>query len=1259
VTLDLLVDATDLEQWADRRDAQADLPELVRSLVLATTPRLTRLSMRAGEGVGLPGWDGVVEAEEGHAFVPQGLSCWEFSTAGNVARKLEADYRKRCGDPRGVDPARATLVFVTPRRFPRKDRWIEERRREGRWRDVRAYDADDLVAWLTCAPAVHTQLSIRLGKRPQDVEDLQTFWRDWSTSTRPPLPPALVLAGRGDVVRKIHEWVGGAAAALALQADSRAEALAVFAAALQELPAAARDRAFSRALAVRSQAAWDQLLGSRARLLLVRDFDDREIGIRGALQAGHHVLIPLDRSDTNYGGAVLVPPLSRDDVAKTLADLGFTQEQARDLAGLARRSLSAFRRKLAVSPAVQQPIWARPDQGSSLIPALLAGAWRDDSEGDREALAEFAGRPYEGFAEALRRWLYEPEPPIRRTGEAWYLVSREEAWLLLGRYLTRDHLERFARVALEVLGTPDPRFDLPPDQRWMAGALGRAPRWSTLLRDGLAEGLAVLGTRGQEVPADAAIRPADHARRIVHDLLQRANADWRLWASLSPVLPLLAEAAPDEFLQAVDEGVRGDSPVLLRLFTDQGAGLFASSPHTGLLRALETLAWNPEHLGYAARLLARLARLDPGGRLRNRPQASLRAIFLLRLPQTGADLDQRLRVLDSLRQSEPDGAWRLMVDLLPKRFDAGNYTAKPRWREWCPDQPPGVTWGEHGRAVREVIARVLEDARSSGARWAEVIAALPEFPLAEQDAAVERLQRLDLDGLAREDRAAVWEALRRLVAKHRTFADADWALPPERVARVESLLPRFEPGEPSVRYGWLFEDAPDLPEGHSRKWEPPYQEALQRARAEAVQRIYESGELEALLAFAGEVRRPDEVGATLARTGLAAALEDELLGTSLASANAARARFAAGFVRGRIATAGVPWAEAKLVGKGPRWTAAQRAEVLLCLPNVPDTWDLAAGLGEETERTYWARNWPYGIGRAHAERAARSFLKHGRPYAAAELLAREENPPAPLVADALEAVLQAPPGSDQPTSFFIHKLPHLLARLAASQVVDESRVARLEWAFLPLLGHDWSPQTLHRELARNPEFFVEIVSLVFRGQGEEPREVSEEDQARAERGFRLLDAWRTLPGTTGSAEIDAAQLRAWVDHARNLLRSCARLDIGDRIIGQTLSGSPPGPDGAWPHPAVRDLIEDVASADLEKGVVIGVHGNRGGAWRNLLEGGAQEWQSADTYDRHARAVADRWPRTAALLRGLADTYRNQAEREDQRARLREDLDRWI
>ena len=85
----------------------------------------------------------------------------------------------------------------------------------------------------------------------------------------------------------------------------------------------------------------------------------------------------------------------------------------------------------------------------------------------------------------------------------------------------------------------------------------------------------------------------------------------------------------------------------------------------------------------------------------------------------------------------------------------------------------------------------------------------------------------------------------------------------------------------------------------------------------------------------------------------------------------------------------------------------------------------------------------------------------------------------------------------------------------------------------------------------------------------------------------------------------------------------------------------------------------MASADLEKGVVIGVHGNRGGAWRNLLEGGAQEWQSADTYDRHARAVADRWPRTAALLRGLADTYRNQAEREDQRARLREDLDRWI
>jgi hypothetical protein len=51
------IDATHLDQWADRRDSQALLPEVVRRLVFATVGGLRRVLFPSGESVQLPGWD--------------------------------------------------------------------------------------------------------------------------------------------------------------------------------------------------------------------------------------------------------------------------------------------------------------------------------------------------------------------------------------------------------------------------------------------------------------------------------------------------------------------------------------------------------------------------------------------------------------------------------------------------------------------------------------------------------------------------------------------------------------------------------------------------------------------------------------------------------------------------------------------------------------------------------------------------------------------------------------------------------------------------------------------------------------------------------------------------------------------------------------------------------------------------------------------------------------------------------------------------
>ena len=148
-------DAAEISNWSDTADADRKLPELIRRLVLATLPEPpSRIDMPSGSSVRLPDWDGLLETEHGNTWAPNGVSGWEMSCDQRITSKANEDYKKRTAEPLGLKTDIATFVFVTSRRWRDKRRWERERRGEGKWCDVRAYDADDLVTWLEQSPKV-------------------------------------------------------------------------------------------------------------------------------------------------------------------------------------------------------------------------------------------------------------------------------------------------------------------------------------------------------------------------------------------------------------------------------------------------------------------------------------------------------------------------------------------------------------------------------------------------------------------------------------------------------------------------------------------------------------------------------------------------------------------------------------------------------------------------------------------------------------------------------------------------------------------------------------------------------------------------------------------------------------------------------------------------------------------------------------------------------------------------------------------------
>ena len=1266
-----LCDGTDLVVWAGRRESQSLLPLVVRRLIRATAIGVTEFHVRTGEGVHLQGWDGIVQNDVGTPFVPTGASGWEMSVADSPKTKARKDLENRSGDSRPLTPGDATFVFVTLRRWAGKEVWAQEQTVAGPWRRVRVLDADDVAAWLEEAPAVHTWLSIQIGKIPPGTNDLEAYWNEWSGATGPALTPEFVLSGRdqavAEMLRRLSDVSGQA---FAIRAESREEAIAWMYCVIQDLPPERAESILARCLVVQSPEALRHLTGARPPLLLVPTFDPEELA-SAAARAGHAVVIPLDEAGPAQGDVVGIPPLSRQSAADALKEFGFDNDRAYQTAGVVVRSLTAFRRSIARSPGFRKPGWSKPGVARGLLPALLSGSWNDANPRDREVLSRLGKRPYEEATEALLEWSVGSDPLVRRKRDVWYLVSSEDAWRLLGGYLLRQDIERFADAALAVLGTVDPAFDLPSDQRWMAAAMDRIPEHSGLLSGGLVKTLVIMAVHDAEVSSPT-FSAQETSERIIRELLAAANADWRLWGSLSDHLSALAEAAPDNFLDAVENGLLEPEPVLGKLFDPDGDPVLGSYLHTGPLRALEVLAWSPDHLGRVVSLLAKLDLLDPESELRlkegqrsrvvHRPLRVLKGIFQSWLPQTSATLDERLAVLDGLRKSHGSAAWNVMISMLPEMHSVGIPTSRPSVRDWAMDARKGVGRSERARTVAEIVVRLLEDSGLSGWRWAEVLGRVDMLPPAEHNLVVGGLEALEVVALGEDDRNAIWTGLRSIVARHRAYRRAKWAMPEAYVTRLDQIRERFAPSDPVVRYRCRFGHNPELVDGGDVE-DTPWEEQRRKladAQVEAVVAVLRDTGLDGLRVFAQAVEDPYQVGHSAARAAMRPSDADELLSIHLCDSDQTLERLAFGYAVGRVDERGTEWVIQQLQRCELGLTIDQRVTMLLALPVGPDAWQAAAECGNDVSLAYWRRMPIKLFGAEHLSEAVAGLLAAGRPYAAADLAAFEgqvdrEAVTGELAAKVLERAVGTPTEHDLPNSQFGSSAGFLLDVMASSEC-DQGRVARLEWLLMPALSwHQRSPDALHQLLAEDPELFVEMLSLVYRAEGTEPEELDPDAKRRASSAYSVLSSWRVVPGQDGDGSIDRVRLQVWIEEAERRMRQAERAAIGHQKIGQMLSGCPHDPDGTWPCKPVRDVIEKVASKDVEIGLGTGVLNSRGVVSKDPSEGGASERALAERYEGYAAAVRASHPRTAGALREIGASYRRDASREDFRSEMWEVL----
>lgn len=1258
------IDRNKLQSWADTRASQSDFPRLVRRLILESTPGLVQLGMPAGDGVAAGDWDGSVRTTEATAWVADGLSVWELSVNSSPNTKADDDYSKRTDTPDGTPTSECTYVEAILRPWTARAGWATGKRSDKVWRDVKAIGLDDIETWLEAAPITWAWLSEELGLSPYGLRTGLTWWREWAAQTNPALTPEVVLAGRTDTAKDLEERLASSGSVTTVAGASMEEVCAFIDAIAVNLDGQGKGQMLARLAFVDDVSTWRQLTASSQPLILV----PRTPELASEIPAGtvHNICVPVGSSE---GSDVTLPALDAAEVAAALKSAGVTDRDKADALGrLARRSLTGLRRNLAVKAVLHRPTWADASPSRNFRSILLAGSWGDNVEGDRSILESLTGTDYESFREAITGIADSPADPLAiRTDGAWHLVSAVDAWMLLVSKLTHDDMKRFETIVEMVLAEGDPALELPPDQRWRASIDGKTRRYSGDLRRGLAQSLALLGMYGGTVALSGGASGSDFANYLVRKLLEWASADGtgQAWQSLADILPLLAEAGPDAFLDAVGAATAGENPLLATLFQDNAdeSGIFTGgTPHSNLLWALECVSWSPDHFGRAVDLLACLDEIDPGGRMSNRPAASLAAIFRPWHPDNSVDPDRRITVLDTLRRRHPDSAWKLECSMLPENHGTHFPISGPAFRTWKPDKL-SVTYGEIWKMTTAAVERCIEDAGEDAQRWSTILAHTSALPPADRERVVAALDSMaDQPEFATDFQDAVWRVLVDFIGHHREFPDAAWALPEEELGKFDALVARYLPKSAYLRLVGLFQSWTPYVGARRQDDFEDYERELGRQRVEAIKEIESEGGFDAITRLARDASVHGSVGIALANVG--SSHREELLGW-LASDDPELTSTAVSYFSARYAHEGFELITGLL--ERDDLTVDQRARLLLVArDNLSEAWALAAA-DPELETGYWAAFQPLGLGRDFdkVDEVADRLIQAGRYADVLHLMSMyshiDKDGPRPqaaeLIVRALDGLLtdqaQSAAARDLSTSDFQQLFAYLEAvreHLALGDLV------RLQWSYLPALGYDGKVPALSESLAVDPAEFVGIVCTVYRVRPKSEDEEVAEDQAAEEQrdasmatnAYRLLNAWDSPPGLVDGV-MNAEVLRAWINSAMDLLAERGRTEVGLQHIGQVLGHTPPDADGTWPGLVVRDLLEEVQLDHIETGLYLQIVNSRGITSRGLEDGGDQELKLAADYRAKAKALADDSPRVAGLFRRVAVSYETDARRNEEDA----------
>lgn len=1262
-----ILTSNDLKNWSTTRECQGYLPLLIRKLIYSGVKieHIKEIDFPFAEDVQVGGYDGQLKVDLGNRYIPDGESVWEFGVVENgKKKKADEDYEKRKLNPLGKTPSQTTYLNITLKTYTKKKKWVEDKKAENFWADVRFYDATDIEHWLDLAPVVEIWLARLMGKSVVGLQCGDDYWTQWSTKENINLPYSLLTESRIEQKEKLLELLlESQNDTLYIKSNTSEESLGFALAVIESLETDIKKSLFSQTLVVENKDSFRQLIENISPLILISKFQLDDIDINRAITNGHKVIVPVSNSfSVNNNKTIILPIVSSDVFRESLLKMGIDQEKAQLLSMNTGKDISVLRRNLEFSS--KKPAWLRNINPLKFIPFLLISRYDSAVEGDRQIIDRISDSKYDDYEKELRLILDCEDTPIYNIGSKWRLVSHSDSWLYLAKYVTDDDLKKFYDIAVEVISEVNPKYDLDSEKRLMASFYNATPKYSNYLKKGICETLIVLSVLAKKYGLNTTINPEHYVDKIITHVL--SLADGKLLRSFGNNLALLAEASPKVFINQINNSINNNK---VEAFFEEEKDFILSSRNDlpYLLWALERVAWMPEYLTNVSRILCKLIEISPKKLpTSNTPYNTLVGIFRIWFPQTNANMDERKQVLEILKKEFPDIAFKIFSSLIYSQ-EVATVGTKMRWRLFSETRQVSVTHQELNYMHSYVVDSLIELAKQGDySRAIVLINKLDDVNWDKIDNLLLSIEKFANE--SEENKSTIYHKFRDLIGRHRTYSSAKWAKPEEILKKMEVTATKFKPNDVVLLKSYLFEDYhPILMNGKSEDTLDDFEkrrEEFEILRKNAVKEFIEEYNIDKVVELVKVSKNVHLYAKALIQVGLNKE-QEHLVFDLVNSTNEKEKWFFQSYISEKENSLGRKSILNLIENmyKEEMYSSDEIAEFLIPLNANEDLFKYIDSLDDEIiEKRYWNNiRTPYAVNSDTVIYAVKKLSKFNRPVSVLNMLSRQTSERVNLPVDFIVSTLYElnlsiynEPKNTRLDSHFVQKM---FEELQEKDELDEEKMAEIEFKFLFVFdkyGKTVFPKYLYKSIAKTPSLYIDLIKTCFVPRDEkfvekENKEITEEQKKIIfENAYGIISDFNIIPGMQSDGKINKEELFSWIEDVRKLAKEFSRLEVTDSKIGELLTKCPKEKSMQFPV-VIYDALEKINTTDIYSGFYSGIYNNMGVTVRSPYSGGEIERNRATQFEEVLKTVKITHPNVAQVYRDLISSYQSSASRQDEEA----------